>query len=268
MTSQLSLIDLDHYHSESGPSYTPDPFWDEIVLDSSGSIEPEGQATLFYDDSYEPPDPDDYQDLKDYYQAWRNWEKRYPEDALQIRRDRKYKPGDKVRLLDKNCMTYGSIAVVIEHRPGFPVNIDCFVRRAFYPRDLEPYSDKYGHHDKTIEAREFIDYSILTKIKSYEQVKLPEIKPLKPPYEHPSNAPKSIRDSGWIEQYYVKRCEKKHYYYRYCWTNGKRTNYLHLGPSGSEKVMPIVEDVRRMTKSCSSEQILNHLRTVGIKKKC
>ncbi len=34
------------------------------------------QLTIFYDDSEEPPDPDDYQNLDDYNEAWREWELR------------------------------------------------------------------------------------------------------------------------------------------------------------------------------------------------
>ncbi|WP_016951243.1 hypothetical protein [Anabaena sp. PCC 7108] len=56
-----------------------DPYWDEIVLDSSGSCDDNGQITLFYDDSQEPPDPDDYPSLESYEYAFEKWQLNSPE---------------------------------------------------------------------------------------------------------------------------------------------------------------------------------------------
>lgn len=39
------------------------------------------QLTIFYDDSNEPPDPDDYQNLTEYEQAWREWQTRVGEQV-------------------------------------------------------------------------------------------------------------------------------------------------------------------------------------------
>ncbi|MHC5740199.1 hypothetical protein, partial [Nostoc sp.] len=35
-----------------------------------------GQLTIFFDDSDEPPDPDDYKNRDDYHQAWTEWRTR------------------------------------------------------------------------------------------------------------------------------------------------------------------------------------------------
>jgi hypothetical protein len=56
-----------------------DPYWDELVLDCSGRVEDNGQTTLFYDASDEPPDPDDFQDRNDFEVAWSDWEKQHPD---------------------------------------------------------------------------------------------------------------------------------------------------------------------------------------------
>jgi hypothetical protein len=66
-----------------------DPYWDEIEVAPQqverhrwnpahfGEVphkqDSDGQLTIFYD-SPEPPDPDDYQNLEDYEQAWAEWE--------------------------------------------------------------------------------------------------------------------------------------------------------------------------------------------------
>jgi hypothetical protein len=56
-----------------------DPYWNEIILDCSGRVESDGQVTLFYDASDEPPDPDDFQDHVDFEVAWTDWEKQHPD---------------------------------------------------------------------------------------------------------------------------------------------------------------------------------------------
>jgi len=56
-----------------------DPYWDTIVLDVNPVPDPSGQLTLIYDDSQEPPDPDDYPNLEAYHQAWEKWEVEHPE---------------------------------------------------------------------------------------------------------------------------------------------------------------------------------------------
>ncbi|WP_445629060.1 DUF4102 domain-containing protein [Nostoc sp. DSM 114167] len=69
-----------------------DPYWDEILApqheepeqrwnpahfgEVPRKLSDNGQLTIFFDDSDEPPDPDDYQNLDDYHQAWAEWELR------------------------------------------------------------------------------------------------------------------------------------------------------------------------------------------------
>jgi hypothetical protein len=44
--------------------------------------------------------------------------------------------------------------------------------------------------------------------------------------EHFNSAPEHIH---WIENYWVKRGNKKHHYYRYCWMTGRKINRIHIG---------------------------------------
>ncbi len=63
-----------------------DPYWDEITAlqaqdrwnpndfgELPRKLDDDGQLTIFYDDSYEPPDPDDYPNKSDYHRAWADW---------------------------------------------------------------------------------------------------------------------------------------------------------------------------------------------------
>ncbi|MEH2185041.1 MAG: hypothetical protein V7K64_02515 [Nostoc sp.] len=64
-----------------------DPYWDEILAPQQAKenrwnpadfgeiphkVDEDGQLTIFYE-SLEPPDPDDYENLEDYEQAWAEW---------------------------------------------------------------------------------------------------------------------------------------------------------------------------------------------------
>jgi hypothetical protein len=69
-----------------------DPYWDEILApqheepeqrwnpadfgEVPHQVSENGQLTIFFDDIHEPPDPDDYQNLNDYHQAWAEWRTR------------------------------------------------------------------------------------------------------------------------------------------------------------------------------------------------
>ncbi|MHC5821825.1 MAG: DUF4102 domain-containing protein [Nostoc sp.] len=80
---QPTLFDLEAFTKFES---TPDPYWDDISAPQQvedrwnpadfGEVpfkSENGQLTIFHDDSQEPPDPDDYQTLNDYHQAWAAW---------------------------------------------------------------------------------------------------------------------------------------------------------------------------------------------------
>ncbi|MBD2569699.1 hypothetical protein [Anabaena lutea] len=105
-----TLFNLDEYTSLPETPRLIDPTWDEIVLDCSGKVESNGQATLFYDSSSEPPDPDDYETPYDFQQAWDKWEKQFPEIAEEIKF--KFKVGQKVAVLKSDSKYFGAITTV------------------------------------------------------------------------------------------------------------------------------------------------------------
>ena len=39
-------------------------------------LDSQGNPLIFWDDSIEPPEPDDYDTLAEYEEAWRNWEQK------------------------------------------------------------------------------------------------------------------------------------------------------------------------------------------------
>lgn len=74
-----TLFSLTDYTSVKEKPIIHDPYWDEVVLDCSGRVEGDGQATLFYDVSQEPPEPDDFQSIDDFESAWKDWAELHPD---------------------------------------------------------------------------------------------------------------------------------------------------------------------------------------------
>ncbi|MEH2038454.1 hypothetical protein [Nostoc sp.] len=90
--NQPTLFDLQAFTKSSSPTPLCDPAWDEEETapqhpepetrwnpahfgEVAHKIDDDGQLTIFFDDSDEPPDPDDYS-RDDYEQAWEQWELR------------------------------------------------------------------------------------------------------------------------------------------------------------------------------------------------
>ncbi len=84
---QTTLFDLEAFTKSPTPVY--DPAWDEIEIapqhtsnrwnpahfgEVSRKVDDGGQVSIFWDNSDEPPDPDNYLNLEEYEQAWREWE--------------------------------------------------------------------------------------------------------------------------------------------------------------------------------------------------
>ncbi|MEH2128312.1 hypothetical protein [Nostoc sp.] len=90
--NQPTLFDLEAFTKSSLPTPVYDPAWDEELAPQHSQpetrwnpahfgevprkLEDDGQISIFYDDSDEPPDPDDYLNRDDYEQDWGEWELR------------------------------------------------------------------------------------------------------------------------------------------------------------------------------------------------
>ncbi|WP_071190994.1 hypothetical protein [Trichormus sp. NMC-1] len=105
-----TLFNLDEYTSIPEVPRLIDPAWDEIVLDCSGNIESNGQVTLLYDSSSEPPDPDDHETPYDFQQAWLKWEEQFPEIAEEIKT--KFRAGQQVAVSKPDSKYFGAITKV------------------------------------------------------------------------------------------------------------------------------------------------------------
>ena len=90
--NQPTLFDLEAFTKFENNS-VHDPYWDEVETapqhlgpedrwnpadfgEVPHKLDSDGQLTIFYDDSDEPPDPDDYKCVNDYHRAWAEWRTR------------------------------------------------------------------------------------------------------------------------------------------------------------------------------------------------
>jgi|GEM_PF-1247148 len=225
MISQLSLFDLEHYRSESDSCYVSvsDPYWDEIVLDSGGFISPDGQTTLIYDDSQEPPDPDDYPSRLAYYQAFDAWSTKYPQ-------------------LSADLLFLGF------RFPPQPSHEQLTIHDALLERSLNqdlPVADQVDQSHEHLLTSDFstFDYVDRQPLKFFDQ----------------QCDQSHEQSSGWVERYSVKRSNKKHYYYRYRVVGSKP---VHIGSIANSQAIAVVQRVRVMIKSrCSPDEIFKYLQS-------
>lgn len=98
---QPTLFNLEAFTKSSLPTPAYDPSWDEVETapehpqaetrwnpahfgEVAHIVGDDGQLTIFYDDSLEPPDPDDYLNKQEYEQAWCKWESTVREQNTQV----------------------------------------------------------------------------------------------------------------------------------------------------------------------------------------
>ncbi|MDZ8134381.1 MAG: hypothetical protein RM049_03655 [Nostoc sp. DedQUE04] len=83
---QLTLFAVESIEEAAAPPFPPnyDSYWDEITNgdrwnpahfgEAPRQVDDDGQVSVFYDRSDEPPDPDDFLNLTEFEQAWEQWE--------------------------------------------------------------------------------------------------------------------------------------------------------------------------------------------------
>lgn len=50
----------------------------------------------------------------------------------------------------------------------------------------------------------------------------------------------------WIEVFYVPRQQKKHYYYRYTWMNGRKLHRKYIGSVNSQRAIALKNQIQEM----------------------
>ncbi|WP_217358251.1 hypothetical protein [Anabaena sp. UHCC 0187] len=246
-----TLFNLAEYEQVQRP-VIKDPYWDEVILDCSGKVESDGQTTLFYDPSDEPPDPDDFENITDFELAWTDWEKLHPD----------FKP---------------AMSPVIDVLEESPVQGWHFEEGKVYWHSSRNSQFKITKLFNTVSKAQGYFADEIIKVK----VCLSELSQLLPssvqstlgvnPIESSSvsilSFPEQANDvlekskiNQWIEAYYVSRGGNKYWYYRYCYYQSK-IKHIHIpgGNTTSDKCLEIKERVERaiaLGKSPNEIQLL------------
>lgn len=185
-----------------------DPYWDEITKktapehieekwnpDDFGEVPFKNEAdqlTIFYDDSHEPPDPDDFNSIEEFESAWYQWQS-VREQITQ------------------------AFEVAPEH---MQLSTDEDINKTAY---LLPQNLVNSHTS--------------------------------------NNCPSQKQVNHWVERYWVKRANTKHYYYRYCWMSGRKINRVHIGSIGSTIAQRKQEEAKQMISNGKlPEEIINYFK--------
>jgi hypothetical protein len=71
---------------------------------------------------------------------------------------------------------------------------------------------------------------------------------------------KQDKSNHWVEPYWVKRGNKKHEYYRYCWMIGRKIYRRHIGPIHLTDAKEKQREIRQMIiDGCTSQEITDYL---------
>ncbi|MBW4678113.1 MAG: hypothetical protein KME52_30250 [Desmonostoc geniculatum HA4340-LM1] len=151
--NQPTLFDLEAFTLSLVPTPVYDPYWDEIETAPQHSDDDrwnpahfgevprkaEGdQLTIFWDDSDEPPAPDDYQNLDDYNSSWREWELRVGGQNSQA--EQPYQSvGGQVTLNTQNTCTPHTREVICNTQKSAPQHDTHWVERYWVERSGNKY---------------------------------------------------------------------------------------------------------------------------------
>ncbi|MBK1990993.1 hypothetical protein A0J48_026395, partial [Sphaerospermopsis aphanizomenoides BCCUSP55] len=233
-------------------NWTVIPFPEQVtVLDCSGKVEENGQTTLFYDDSHEPPDPDEFENLNDYNQAFAQWQAKHPDiPTVFMSEFIEVDDGDFLEELPTKIEGWhfeeGQVYWHSKRQLKFKII-----------KLLKSVSKAQGYFEKEVTKE---------KINLCELLPLPEqtlpicetttqqepepinsencaIAPILPEQADDDVLEKPVINQ-WVEPYYVKRGEKKFWYFRYCYYQ-KRIKHIHIpgGCTTSQKAQEMKEKV-------------------------
>jgi hypothetical protein len=222
-----------------------DPYWDtEIIapehIERPWNSEDFGevpfkvdneQLTIFYEDSHEPPDPDDFNSIKEFEAAWSKWES-VREQVTNTTKE--FAP---------EHINNNSSGVIYQTSHSLDTDVREQIQQSL---QLAPEHSYISSN----EVAQITNYLLTTGVRE----QLPERVPERPTGSQKPNKHRSCKQ--WVEIYWVRRANKKHKYYRYCWMEGRKINRTHIGSTTNSKAVMRAELVKdAISKGSNPSQI-------------
>ena len=241
-----------------------DPYWDELVLDCSGRVEDNGQTTLFYDASDEPPDPDNFRDRNDFEVAWSDWEKQHPDFKPAMSPFPEQTDGDFMDVLEELPVQGFEEGKVYWHSSR---NSQFKIIKLF-----NTVSKAQGYFAGEIIKEKVllcellptseVNTSSLSKESATREDRIKASGSIELILPEQTNIVLESKVNQWVEPYYVTRGGNKYWYYRYCYYQ-KRIIHVHIpgGNTMSSKCLEVKERVESaIANSATPIEIQNLIR--------
>ncbi|MFN6526927.1 hypothetical protein [Nostoc sp. ChiSLP03a] len=229
-----------------------DPYWDEILApehpepetrwnpahfgEVPHKVSDNGQLTIFFDDSDEPPDPDDYQNLDDYHQAWADWEIRV---RAQVTASTVV---ETVKSPVRAQVTLDTEKIAPEHPQPLKVgdlvklSPDWMDKCAAATTGKFKKDYQYKSDDELISEVIWLDPDkghIYVARGNNEALFVPDgcytVEVVRAQVSKTTQKIAPEQNTHWVEKYWVQRLGNKYWYYRYCWMSGRKKNRRHIG---------------------------------------
>ncbi|MBD2488996.1 KOW motif-containing protein [Aulosira sp. FACHB-615] len=88
-------------------------------------VEPDGQATIFYDTTGEPPEPEDFGTIEEYEEAWQKWEAKHstdlpPDSSTAFKKGQRIIYEGRTGVLGKKTTEFGKLGFYVKWDNGLP----------------------------------------------------------------------------------------------------------------------------------------------------
>lgn len=228
---QLALFSIPSTPSARESKLIYDPYWDTEIIapehnedrwnpEDFGEVPFKSEAdqlTIFYDDSHEPPEPDDFNSIEEFEDAWSKWQS-VREQVTNATQE---------TAPEHICNNSSDVTSTTPQLSNTSVREQAQQGLQVAPEHIDIGSNKVA---------QITNYLSNTGVREQSQA---------PHHIQGGNKPNQHeKHNQWVEVYWVSTGKKKHYYYRYCWMEGRKIDRVHIGSTNNSKAVMRTELVK------------------------